>query len=107
MLIIIIMKFLLCTTPDAVLSTFYGYGYTEDDYRVRGIREFTDMLLAFNAATNFIVYCVLSVTFRLNCRKLFCNKEIPRGAHEKRTVYQILSERSIFWKKHKKSNSSL
>lgn len=108
MLIIIIMKFLLCTTPDAVLSTFYGYGYTEDDYRVRGIREFTDMLLALNAATNFVVYCVLSVTFRLNCKKLFCNKEVPHGAaREKRTVYKILSDRSIFWKQNKKSSSSL
>ncbi|XP_061195774.1 FMRFamide receptor-like [Saccostrea echinata] len=108
MLIIIIMKFLLCTTPDAILSTFYGYGYTEDNYRVRGIREFTDMLLALNAGTNFVVYCVLSVTFRMNCRKLFCHKEIPNGAsRDKKSVYKLLSDKSIFWKQNKKNNSSL
>ncbi|XP_062599035.1 FMRFamide receptor-like [Saccostrea cucullata] len=108
MLIIIIMKFLLCTTPDAILSTFYGYGYTEDNYRVRGIREFTDMLLALNAGTNFVVYCVLSVTFRMNCRKLFCHKEVPNGAsRDKKSVYKLLSDKSIFWKQNKKNNSSL
>ncbi|XP_078335039.1 FMRFamide receptor-like isoform X1 [Crassostrea virginica] len=108
MLIIIIMKFLFCTTPDAVLSTFYGYGYTEDNFKVRGIREFTDMLLALNAATNFVVYCVLSVTFRMNCRKLFCHREVPNGAlGKRRSVYKLLSDRSIFWKQNKKSSCSL
>lgn len=108
MLVIIIMKFLLCTTPDAILSTFYKYGYTEDNFRVRGIREFTDMLLAFNAATNFVVYCVLSVTFRMNCKKLFCHKEVPVGdGGDRRSVYKLLSDRSIFWKQNKKSSCGL
>ncbi|KAK3594471.1 hypothetical protein CHS0354_026933 [Potamilus streckersoni] len=50
MLIMVIVVFLLGITPDAVLSTFLGFGYHEANLLVKGIREFTDTLLAVSAA---------------------------------------------------------
>ena len=64
MLIIIILVFVVCITPDAVMSTCFGKGYAEEGYRTKGIREITDSLLAVNSAFTFMLYCLLSQTFR-------------------------------------------
>ena len=80
-LISVIVVFLLCVTPDAVMSTFFGFGYTEADFLVRGIREITDLLLAVNSSVNFILYCTFNKMFRKQFMLLFCARchcAIPR-----------------------------
>ncbi|CAH1775635.1 unnamed protein product [Owenia fusiformis] len=76
MLVAIIVVFLICITPDAIMSTFLGLGYYEANYLVRGIREFTDLLLAINSAVNFLLYCTFSKVFRETFMSLFCNYRI-------------------------------
>ena len=73
-LISVIIVFLVCVTPDAVMSTFFGFGYTEADFLVRGIREITDLLLAVNSSVNFILYCTFNKMFRKQFMLLFCAK---------------------------------
>ncbi|XP_046549730.1 FMRFamide receptor-like [Haliotis rubra] len=72
MLIIIILVFVICITPDAVMSTFFGKGYVEEGNLVKGIREITDSLLAVNSAFNFVLYCALSIVFRNTFLRIFC-----------------------------------
>ncbi|CAL1536036.1 unnamed protein product, partial [Lymnaea stagnalis] len=72
MLIVIVFMFLVCITPDAILSTFFGKGYIEEDNLAKGIREITDSLLAVNSAFSFLLYCVMSVVFRNTFVKIFC-----------------------------------
>ena len=54
------------------MSTFLGFGYTEDNYLVRGIREITDLLLAVNSSVNFILYCTFNKMFRKHFMLVFC-----------------------------------
>jgi len=70
-MIIIIVVFLVCITPDAVMSMFFGFGYVEEDNIVKGIREITDSLLAVNSAFNFVLYCTMSQQFRGTFCKIF------------------------------------
>ncbi|ESP03001.1 hypothetical protein LOTGIDRAFT_156959 [Lottia gigantea] len=72
MLIIIMVVFVVCITPDAVMSTFFGFGYVDESSLVKGIREITDSLLAVNSAFNFLLYCSLSMAFRNTLIALFC-----------------------------------
>lgn len=71
MLITVIIVFLICITPDALMSTIFEIGYAEEDNLGRGIREYTDLLLAVNSAVNFIIYCACSKLFRQTFVKLF------------------------------------
>lgn len=73
MLICIVVVFLICITPDAIMA-FFGFGYYDSSYLIRGIREYTDTLLAFNSAVNFILYCIFNKIFRLNFMLLFCKR---------------------------------
>ena len=77
MLIIVIVVFMVCVTPDAVMSTVFGFGYVEAGYLVKGVREFTDMLLSVNSALNFIIYCLCSQTFRDTFNGIFCHQTTP------------------------------
>ena len=73
MLISVILVFIICITPDAIMSMFFRSGYIEEkNLLVKGIREITDMLLAVNSATNFIVYCAFSKVFRHTFSSIFC-----------------------------------
>ncbi len=36
MLLSVVLVFLICITPDAVMSTFFGYGYVEENFLVKG-----------------------------------------------------------------------
>ncbi|GFS15574.1 FMRFamide receptor-like [Elysia marginata] len=73
MLIVVVFMFLGCITPDAIMSTFFGKGYVEEDFLVKGIREITDSLLAVNSAVSFLLYISMSVLFRKTFLKIFCN----------------------------------
>lgn len=72
MLVTVILVFLICITPDTIMSTFFGLGYSEENYLARGIREITDLLLLINSAANFIIYCIFNTIFWCQFRRLFC-----------------------------------
>jgi len=71
MLVAVIVVFIVCVTPDAVMSTVFGFGYyDESSDLIRGIREITDFLLLVNSATNFMLYCAFNSVFRHHFRSL-------------------------------------
>ena len=74
MLVMVIVVFLIGITPDAIMSTFLGQGYHEANLLVKGIREYTDWLLALSAAVNFIIYCACNSIFRQTFINVFCGK---------------------------------
>ena len=74
MLIIVILVFVLCLTPDAIMSTIFGFGYVEAGYLVKGIREYSDTLILLNSAVNFLIYCVCNSCFRETFKNLFWDK---------------------------------
>ena len=75
MLIIVIIFFLMFIIPDAIMSAFFRFGYAEaEDYRVKGVREITDMLLGMNAAINFALYMTFNKIFRDQFISLFCGQ---------------------------------
>ena len=73
MLVAVIIVFLVCMTPDCVMSTILGYGYYEADYLVRAVREVTDLLLLINSALNFLLYCIFNSIFRKRFIHMFCH----------------------------------
>ncbi|XP_025083357.1 nociceptin receptor-like [Pomacea canaliculata] len=81
MLIAVIVAFIVCITPDAIMSTFFGKGYVEEDNKVKGVREITDSLLALNSAINFVLYCTLSLVFRNTFCKVFCAERFALMQH--------------------------
>lgn len=72
MLIVVFFMFVVCVTPDAIMSTFFGKGYVEENYLVQGIREITDTLLQVNSACSFFLYLAMSSAFRTTFLKIFC-----------------------------------
>lgn len=84
MLIVIVFMFLICITPDAIMSTFFGKGYVEENYLVKGIREITDTLLAVNSASSFFLYVTMSTVFRAHFMKIFCRLQQPLQEQEVR-----------------------
>ena len=70
MLVAVVVVFIVCITPDAIMS-FFGKGYVEESYRIKGLRELTDALLALNSAVNFVLYCTFSYSFREKFYRLF------------------------------------
>jgi len=71
MLVAVIGLFVVCVTPDAIMSTVFGLGYYDEDYLVRSVREITDFLLTVNSAWNFVLYCAFNTVFRNRFRALF------------------------------------
>ena len=72
-LVSVIVVFVICVTPDAIISTF-GYGYVEENYQIRAAREITDLLLLVNSAVNFVLYIIFNSVFRKNFQALCCMK---------------------------------
>ena len=70
MLVAVTLVFMTCITPDAVLSTVFGLGYTDSGYLIRGIREITDMLVTVNSAVDFLLYCSFHEAFRQRFTRL-------------------------------------
>ena len=104
MMIVVIMVFMICITPDAVMTTFFRYGYHEADYLVKGIREYSDTLLTLNAAINFVIYCLFSRTFMKNFVALFCpHLSKKQAAIEEDQKYRRLSESTVFTKSKRDS----
>ncbi|ESN94170.1 hypothetical protein HELRODRAFT_163956 [Helobdella robusta] len=73
MLIVVIIFFLLCITPDAVMSVL-SVGYAESEsYHLRATREVTDTLLVLNASINFLLYYGFNKTFKKEFNSLLSN----------------------------------
>jgi len=65
MLVVVVIVFVVCILPDAIMSVGFGVGYVDErDQVAKGVREFSDALLALCSAINFVVYCLCSVQFR-------------------------------------------
>lgn len=94
MMIVVILVFLICITPDAILSTVFEFGYHEEGYLEKGIREITDSLLTINAAVNFIIYCVFNQVFRKSFARICCPTNRPVGwiTELDESTYRRLSE---------------
>ncbi|ELU00159.1 hypothetical protein CAPTEDRAFT_200662 [Capitella teleta] len=93
MLIIVILSFLVCIIPDAIMSAFFNLGYAEsENYLVKGVREITDMLLGVNAMINFELYMIFNKLFRDQFMQLFCKKFATKP--EKDAQYQPLAEKA-------------
>ena len=104
MLISVIFVFLICITPDAIMSMFFGFGYIEEaNLLVKGIREITDMLLAVNSATNFIVYCAFSKVFRDTFINIFCRSCVSQSRREEN--HTLLSTHAL--ERRKNSNAAV
>lgn len=88
MLVSVIVLFLICVTPDAIMSTFFGFGYYEANFLVRGVREITDLLLTVNSAMNFVLYCTFNKIFRRNFMHLFCHRCCPGRFGFEDTVFR-------------------
>ena len=90
LLCIVIVAFLICVTPDALMSGVFGLGYIDASNLVRGIREFTDLLLVINAAVNFTLYMLFNKVFREQFWALFARDDrqsayCGRGLSTRRT----------------------
>lgn len=98
MLIIVIVVFVVCITPDAIMSTVFGLGYVEASFLVKGIREFTDTLLAVNSAINFTIYCLCSQTFRDTFNEVFCqsSRQLRHNFHARKSSQCPLLNTSPF-----------
>ncbi|GAB1598384.1 FMRFamide receptor-like, partial [Argonauta hians] len=82
MLVCVVLVFMVCISPDAIMSTILGFGYIEEDYLTRGVREITDFLLLINSAVNFILYCIFNTKFLKRLLHIFCAiciKQITNG----------------------------
>lgn len=90
MLVSVIVVFMACVTPDAIMSTFFGFGYYDASYFVRALREVTDLLLTVNSALNFLLYYTFSRSFRQSL--------IPLTLHRRCCG---------FWKREQKQEQSL
>lgn len=94
MMIVVILVFLVCITPDAILSTVFGFGYHEAGYLGKGIREITDSLLTVNAGINFLIYCAFNQVFRKSFTSICCPKKTQTSwtTELDESTYRKLSE---------------
>ncbi|XP_050404494.1 nociceptin receptor [Patella vulgata] len=94
MMIMVIVVFMVCITPDAIMSTVFGFGYHEAGNLVKGVREFTDTLLALNAASNFVIYCLFNKVFKNSFTNLCCQVKSPNKFQTEmdESQYRRLSE---------------
>lgn len=108
MLITVILVFLICITPDTIMSTFFGLGYSEENYLARGIREITDLLLLINAGTNFIIYCIFNTIFWCQFRRIFCYHCTSRTGIEDATRHvSMLGAKSVRGVTYRRRSHSL
>ena len=92
MLVSIIAVFLVCHTPDAIMSAFLGLGYHDASYLIRAVREVTDLLLTVCSAINFLFYCTFNQAFRKEFLAIF-GKEM-QGNEEYRPSLATAGDRT-------------
>lgn len=76
MLIAVVILFLFCQLPTAVILLYGSFHHVEpgsnEDYLLRGLGNIFNFLVALNAAGNFVVYCLLSQKYRRTLLMIFC-----------------------------------
>lgn len=76
MLIAIVILFLFCQLPTAVILLYGSFHHVDqgsnEDYLLRGLGNIFNFLVALNAAGNFVVYCLLSQKYRRTLLMIFC-----------------------------------
>ncbi|KAI1289428.1 FMRFamide receptor [Halotydeus destructor] len=76
MLIAVVILFLCCQLPTAVMLIYTSIrepaNGTMEFYMVRGLNNIFNLLMAVNAASNFLLYCLLSKRYRKTFVKVFC-----------------------------------
>lgn len=70
MLVTIVLTFVVCILPDAILCMMQ-LGYADENSFIRGIREITDVLLEINSASTFPICFHFSLQFRAIFKSLF------------------------------------
>nr|XP_015833251.1 PREDICTED: thyrotropin-releasing hormone receptor isoform X5 [Tribolium castaneum] len=81
MLIGVVFLFLICQTPTAsflIYSNFYEAEDLATENIHRALGNIFNFLVNINAATNFIMYCILSKKYRTTFRTLFCGRRKNR-----------------------------
>ncbi|XP_068895016.1 sex peptide receptor-related protein 2 isoform X4 [Tenebrio molitor] len=81
MLIGVVFLFLICQTPTAsflIYSNFYEPKDLATEHIHRALGNIFNFLVTVNAATNFIMYCILSKKYRTTFRALFCGRRKNR-----------------------------
>lgn len=85
MLLTIILSFVICMFPDAIL-TMLQFGYAnESSYLIKSIREVTDLLLTINSAITFPICAYFSIEFRSKIERLLFRSTSASNRGEKST----------------------
>ncbi|GFT38647.1 FMRFamide receptor [Nephila pilipes] len=76
MLIAVVILFLVCQLPTAVILLYKAFHHVEhgsnEDLLLRGLGNIFNFLVAVNAAGNFVLYCLLSQKYRRTFLLIFC-----------------------------------
>jgi hypothetical protein len=94
MLLTIILSFVICMFPDAIL-TMMQFGYAnESSYLIKTLREVTDLLLTINSAITFPICVYFSIEFRSKIERLLFNKTSGGASHMGEKSTPMLMTRS-------------
>ena len=70
-LVIVITKFILCETPDFISSIVGAIPESSNKTEYKMFNTIKEMLLVFNSAVNFYIYCIFNIKFRENLQRAF------------------------------------
>jgi hypothetical protein len=71
MLSTIILTYVICMFPDAIM-TMMQFGYANESFLIRSVREITDLLLTINSAITFPICFHFSHEFKSKVKRLCC-----------------------------------
>ena len=82
MLLTIVLAFVICMFPDT-LMTMMQFGYANETFLIKAIREVTDFLLTINSAITFLICFYFSIEFRRKLKRIFfVKKKKIRNQHK-------------------------
>lgn len=99
MLISVVILFLVCQLPVAVNLIYTSVRNIPEDsqefYIVYAFNNFLNLMVAINAAGNFVLYCLLSQKYRKTMLALFCpcfkSKRLRKSTAQQATIYSTLT----------------
>lgn len=89
MLVAVVLVFLICQLPSAVLlimSNFIPHDDMSTWNLVIGLNNISNLLMAINASCNFILYSLLSRKFRQTFRTTFCSCVRDYKSHQRALI---------------------
>jgi hypothetical protein len=81
MLLTIVLSFVICMFPDT-LMTMMQFGYANETFLIKAIREVTDFLLTINSAITFLICFYFSIEFRRKLKRIFFVKKKKIREHK-------------------------